>query len=352
MENKDLSTLTPQELFERGCGYFFGDGIEQDYAQALEFFQLSAEKGHAAALNSLGYMYLDGIGVEKDYAKALEYYKLAVEKGNADSLLSLGYMYERGFGVEQDYAKVIEYYNLAAEKGQAAAQNNLGYMYMEGRIVEQDDSKAAEFFQLAADQGFAKSQKALGYMYHTGRGVEQNFTKAAEYYKLAADQGDEDAQGCLDELLAEMNGQSAVHKPMDFKSLDEQYVSERELQLVYEAVETYNARALDGAVPEICRVVTYKMAKTLAMRLEYPAEADKAFDLVLDQAGWLARNASALDRDDRVSLVSFYLERLVFNLGGDMNKLVQTDPRYATVFGTHELLEKFVDDNPPAAGGN
>ena len=50
-----------------------------------------------------------GEGVEQNYEKAVEYYELGVEYGDGESANSLGYLYEIGEGVEQDYDKAIEY---------------------------------------------------------------------------------------------------------------------------------------------------------------------------------------------------------------------------------------------------
>lgn len=124
--------------------------------------------------------------------------------------------------------------------------------------------------------------------------------------------------------------------------LDDEFLSQKELSLVYESVDFYNRRALEGAVPEIARIVTYKMAKTLAMRLRYPADAEEAFILVRRVADWLARHSVSLAGEDRVSLVSFYLERLVFNLARDVRALVSSDPRFRGCFGTWEAVRSFV----------
>ena len=124
--------------------------------------------------------------------------------------------------------------------------------------------------------------------------------------------------------------------------LDNEFLSQKELSLVYESVDFYNGRALKGAVPEIARIVTYKMAKTLAMRLRYPSDPEEAFVLVRRVADWLARHSVSLSGEDRVSLVSFYLERLVFNLARDVRALVSSDPRFEADFGTWEAVRAFV----------
>ena len=48
-------------------------------------------------------MYYNGQGVDQDYAKALEWYKLAALQGNPQAQFKLGKMFNNGQGVDQDY---------------------------------------------------------------------------------------------------------------------------------------------------------------------------------------------------------------------------------------------------------
>ena len=67
------------------------------------------------AQSTLGFMYANGQGVEQNYAKAVEYYQLAADQGYANAQFNLGIIYEEGQGVEQNYAKAVEYDQLAAD---------------------------------------------------------------------------------------------------------------------------------------------------------------------------------------------------------------------------------------------
>ena len=78
---------------------------------------------------NLGLMYDNGEGVPQDYAEAVKWYRLAAEQGHAKAQYNLGLMYDNGEGVPQDYAEAVKWYRLAAEQGDAAAQTNLGCMY-------------------------------------------------------------------------------------------------------------------------------------------------------------------------------------------------------------------------------
>ncbi len=70
-------------------------------------------------------MFHYGQGVAQDYAEALRLYRLAADQGHAGAQLTLGYMIERGRGVAQDTLEAIRWYRLAAEQGYADAHQRL-----------------------------------------------------------------------------------------------------------------------------------------------------------------------------------------------------------------------------------
>jgi hypothetical protein len=69
-----------------GNGYYHGEGVPQDYAEAAKWNRLAAEQGHASAQYHLGFMYDNGQGVPQDYAEAVKWYRLAAEQGHAEGL--------------------------------------------------------------------------------------------------------------------------------------------------------------------------------------------------------------------------------------------------------------------------
>ncbi len=103
-------------------------------------------------------MYENGQGVPQDYAQAMIWFRKAADQGEADAQFNLGVMYENGQGVAQDYAQAVAWYRKAADQGEASAQFNLGEMYRNGRGVPQDDAQAVAWYRKAADQGNAGAQ--------------------------------------------------------------------------------------------------------------------------------------------------------------------------------------------------
>ena len=61
-----------------------------------------AESGDAKAQHNLGVMYENGQGVPQDYAEALKWFRLAADQGDAKAQHNLGVMYYYGEGVPQD----------------------------------------------------------------------------------------------------------------------------------------------------------------------------------------------------------------------------------------------------------
>jgi TPR repeat protein len=99
-----------------------------DYETALFELQPLADQGNVDAQNILGIMYFEGQGVPQDYAEALQWRRLAAEQRNAHAQYNLGFMYNKGQGVPQDYAEALEWYRLAAAQGHAHAPNNIAWI--------------------------------------------------------------------------------------------------------------------------------------------------------------------------------------------------------------------------------
>ena len=68
-------------------------------------YRVRAEQGDARAQDNLGSMYYRGEGVPEDYTEALRWYRKAAEQGYARAQYDLGCMYYLGKGVPQDYAQ-------------------------------------------------------------------------------------------------------------------------------------------------------------------------------------------------------------------------------------------------------
>ena len=62
--------------------YYLGEGVLQDYKEALRWYRLSAEQGNANAQGNLAVLYAFGDGVIKDYVYAHMWGNIASMNGN------------------------------------------------------------------------------------------------------------------------------------------------------------------------------------------------------------------------------------------------------------------------------
>jgi|GEM_PF-2700154 len=147
-----------------------------------------------------GQRYYDGEGVEQNFAEAVVWFRKAAEQGDKTAQNNLGVCYYEGKGVKQDYTEAAKWIRMAADQGIAAAQSNLGACYSDGRGVKQDDAEAVKWFRKAAEQGDVDAQCLLGIYYSYGKGVEQNNTEALRWCRKAAEQGSKPAMEALKEL--------------------------------------------------------------------------------------------------------------------------------------------------------
>ncbi len=87
--------------------------------------QKAAEQGNVDAQSLLGAMYANGEGVAQDYKQAVAWTRKAAEQGNVDAQRLLGAMYFNGSGVAQDDKQAVAWFRKAAEQGNVYVANNI-----------------------------------------------------------------------------------------------------------------------------------------------------------------------------------------------------------------------------------
>ncbi len=87
----------------------------------MRLWRLAAAQGNATAQANLGGMFANGEGVAQDYAEAVRLFRLSAAQGDACGQINLGLTFENGLGVAQDRAEAIRLYRLAAAQGQSNA---------------------------------------------------------------------------------------------------------------------------------------------------------------------------------------------------------------------------------------
>jgi len=124
-----------------------------DYAVALREFRPLAERGNVLAQYKLGLMYNNGEGVRQDFREAVMWFSRAAVQGYAPAQTSLGVKYEHGQGVKRSNREAVRWYRHGATQGHATAQYRLGRMYVQGRGARRNYTEAVAWFILAAAQG-------------------------------------------------------------------------------------------------------------------------------------------------------------------------------------------------------
>eukprot|EP00960_Hanusia_phi_P071185 767491-Hanusia_phi.AAC.5 len=173
---RDVQQFRPPPMMERyplaqdAGGKSRAVDLDED---VVNYYQYSAARGDAAAQVALGQLYYFGArGIEQNYAEALRWYELAAEQGDANALGHIGNMYVQGIHVEANNETALKYFRQGAEKGNGIAINGLGYMNLYGMGLPQSSSEAVKLFSNAAEQGNLEARFNLGALYVVGRACQ------------------------------------------------------------------------------------------------------------------------------------------------------------------------------------
>lgn len=178
-------------MFELGCAYDFGRGLNQNKNEAFKWYEKAAEQGHNQAMGYLGYAYKNGEGTEQDYRQAFYWYVEATKNDENDfAMKEVADMYRNGEGVDKSDVMAFSWYRKAADKGNAEAMLWLGIYYeIGGTDINQDANQALYWYKRAANEG----NDAIA-MYRAASLYEdyENYSVAIEWYKKAIDTYEDD----------------------------------------------------------------------------------------------------------------------------------------------------------------
>ena len=90
--------------------YAKGQGVAQDYQQALAWYKKAANQGDATAQNNVGWMYFTAKAWRGTTNKLRRGIRRRQTKGIVDAQNNLGVMYDEGFGVAQDAKQAAMWY--------------------------------------------------------------------------------------------------------------------------------------------------------------------------------------------------------------------------------------------------
>jgi hypothetical protein len=87
----------------------------------VKWYRKAAEQGHAFAQDGLGSCYCEGQGVPQDFGEAVKWFRKAAEQGNATAQYNLGVCYQNGQGVPQNREEGLMWIRKAAAQGEPNA---------------------------------------------------------------------------------------------------------------------------------------------------------------------------------------------------------------------------------------
>jgi len=82
--------------------------------QSFDEMRKAADEGDAAAQCYFGICYQTGQGVAQDYQQAVRWFRRAADQNDAAAQCYLGFCYQSGLGVPQEYGQAAKWFREAA----------------------------------------------------------------------------------------------------------------------------------------------------------------------------------------------------------------------------------------------
>jgi hypothetical protein len=108
-----------------------------------------ADAGDSTAQYEMALRYADGEGVLQNYQDAMAWFAKAAVNGNDNAQWKLGLGYIQGIGVPHDERKAVVWFKRAANHGDIRAQHALSDLYLSGRGVPRDYIRAYTWLSIA-----------------------------------------------------------------------------------------------------------------------------------------------------------------------------------------------------------
>ena len=108
-----------------------------------------AKAGDSTAQYEIALRYADGEGVPQNYRDAMAWFAKAAANGNNNAQWKLGLGHINGIGVPHDERKAVVWFKRAANQGDIRAQSALSDLYLSGRGVPRDYVRAYTWASIA-----------------------------------------------------------------------------------------------------------------------------------------------------------------------------------------------------------
>jgi TPR repeat protein len=175
---KEYQDRLSSAMFSRGCEYLYGKGVDIDQVEAAICFKNTAVLGH---------VHKRGWGVEQNWSEAVTFYERGAKAGDAHALYYFGRLLRDGRHVKENPERAFRFFKRAARRKEVKAYSAIGTMLRNGCGVPQNYALAVQWFQHAARRKDPRAIARLAAMYLHGLGVEKNVNEAIRLYREAAD---------------------------------------------------------------------------------------------------------------------------------------------------------------------
>ena len=106
-----------------------------------------AERGDKIEQNNLGVMYKNGEGVPQDYKEAVKWYTKSAEQGVANAQRAVGVCYANGHGVAKNPIEGYAWYNIAIANGNEDAKENIKEIELSPEQLIEAQSLSTEIYK-------------------------------------------------------------------------------------------------------------------------------------------------------------------------------------------------------------
>lgn len=154
--------------------YFNGQGVPQDYEQAIYWYTKAAEQGNAPAQTQLGIMYRVGIGTQPNADAAKLWLTKAAEQNDTTAMCEIAILYDQ----QGDPTSTFGWVKKAADLDCLTAIASLPYYYNNGIGTNIDRDLAFKYAMQAADRLHPQGFRHLSDCYYFGWGTPKDIKRA------------------------------------------------------------------------------------------------------------------------------------------------------------------------------
>lgn len=132
-----------------------------EYGKAVKLLQQNKFKDNSFANYSLGVVFMNGDGVNQDYGKAVDYFEIAAKQQNIDAMINLAGIY-LNFPDDRPRPDRSYYWMLrAAQQEEPQALAALASMHFKGDVFPPDDNYGVRLALMAQRKGWSYDQEFL-----------------------------------------------------------------------------------------------------------------------------------------------------------------------------------------------